>query len=92
MSTAMINPYRDLAPLTAVGGFDADLNPVPRGFMITEDEALTVVTANGNSRTYPSGTFATKQIYPCMFQKIKTSGTSVAEGKIFLAFDITPAV
>jgi hypothetical protein len=90
MSTDMINPGLDLAPLNSVGGFDTDLNPTPRGFMITEDKSISVITGNGNTRTYPVGTFTTKIVYPLIWQRVRSSGTEIGEQAIFLVFDKTP--
>jgi len=87
MSTSMINPVEDLAPLNSVADFDTELNPCARCLMITEDKAIQIVTGNGNIRTYPAGTFNIKSIYPIIVQKVRSAGTEVGAQKIYLGFD-----
>ena len=76
----------DMMTLATAGGFDTVLSPAPKVFQINEDKPITIVTAKGNQRTFPAGSFNTKQIILCGVKKF-TSQTQVGSQAIILYYD-----
>jgi len=49
---------------------------VSRGFLISVDGAVKVLTAGGETITYPSGTFNVKQQYSARWAQVFATGTT----------------
>lgn len=94
MSTPMINPVADLAPVSDLGGFDTRYvypnrtNTVAgRALLIGEDRKICVVTGAGIKRTYRAGLLASNVLHPIETQQICSNNTEVAINDIFIGTD-----
>lgn len=67
-------PAQDALAVTQSDTADDPAGPF-RGFILSAEGALKIRTANDEDRTYASGIFAAKTIYPIAFKRVFDTGT-----------------